>query len=104
MAMLHDKTKGNDTYDFGEGSTDVDTPTMVDGKPVVTPFTAMASMDSSGGASAKTDMGAGADSKMSGSGAATRGGARPLQEAWCRVKRRSDAPYVSRQHNRPSLI
>ena len=73
MAMLHDETNGNDTYDFGEGSTDVDTPTMADGKPVVTPFTAMASMDSSGGASAKTDMGAGADSKMSGSGAATSG-------------------------------
>lgn len=40
LAMLHDETNGNDTYDFGEGSTDVDTPTMVDGKPVVKPFDA----------------------------------------------------------------
>lgn len=48
MVMLHDETNGNDTYDFGEGSTDVDTPTMADGKPVVMPFTAsMASKESS---------------------------------------------------------
>ncbi|KAF0676263.1 DUF7282 domain-containing protein [Profundibacterium mesophilum] len=28
VAMMHDETNGNDSYDFGEGSTDVDTPTM----------------------------------------------------------------------------
>jgi len=78
IAMLHDETNGNATYDFGEGSTDVDTPTMADGKPVVMPFTAMASMDSSAGASAETDMGAAGagaamDSQASGSTTATSG-------------------------------
>jgi hypothetical protein len=34
FAMLHAETNGNDTYDFGEGMTDVDTPVMSDGKVV----------------------------------------------------------------------
>jgi len=34
FAMLHEETNGNDTYDFGEGMTDVDTPVMSDGKVV----------------------------------------------------------------------
>lgn len=38
-AMLHDETNGNDTYEFGPGSTEVDTPTMVNGSPVVSIFT-----------------------------------------------------------------
>ncbi|WP_139943859.1 DUF7282 domain-containing protein [Notoacmeibacter marinus] len=33
--MLHDETNDNTTYDFGPGSTDVDTPTMRNGEPVV---------------------------------------------------------------------
>lgn len=37
-AMLHAETNGNATYDFGEGSTDVDTPVTVNGKPVVITF------------------------------------------------------------------
>lgn len=40
VAMLHSETNDNDTYDFAEGSTDVDTPVMVDEKPVVETFTA----------------------------------------------------------------
>ncbi|MEF2549535.1 hypothetical protein VQ045_20630 [Aurantimonas sp. E1-2-R+4] len=83
MVMLHEETNGNDTYDFGEGTTDVDTPTMADGKPVVMPFTAtMASMDSSAGASAgaSVDTSAGGasaggamDSSASGASTATSG-------------------------------
>lgn len=34
FAMLHEETNGNDTYDFGEGMTDVDTPVMSGGKVV----------------------------------------------------------------------
>ena len=34
VAMLHEETNGNTTYDFGEGSTEVDIPVMVDGAPV----------------------------------------------------------------------
>ncbi len=82
MVMLHDETNGNDTYDFGEGSTDVDTPTMADGKPVVMPF--MASMGASAGANASVEAGGvkadGAmDSNMSGASTATSGeaGAKP---------------------------
>ncbi|MER0239930.1 hypothetical protein [Fulvimarina sp. MAC8] len=37
-AMLHDETNENDTYEFGEGSTEVDTPTMANGAPVVKVF------------------------------------------------------------------
>lgn len=37
-AMLHDETNGNETYDFGVGATDVDTPTMANGSPVVKVF------------------------------------------------------------------
>ncbi|MCP1199870.1 hypothetical protein [Notoacmeibacter sp. MSK16QG-6] len=33
--MLHEETNGNTTYDFGPGSTDVDTPMTVNGEPVV---------------------------------------------------------------------
>ncbi|RLQ88331.1 DUF7282 domain-containing protein [Notoacmeibacter ruber] len=33
--MLHDETNDNTTYDFGPGSTDVDTPATVNGEPVV---------------------------------------------------------------------
>ena len=40
VAMLHDETNGNSTYDFGEGSTDVDTPVMANGNAVSDPFTA----------------------------------------------------------------
>lgn len=67
MAMLHDETNGNDTYDFGAGSTDVDTPTMMDGKPVVMPFMATMMMD--GGMKAGGAM----DSTMSGASTATSG-------------------------------
>ncbi len=45
MAMLHDETNGNDTYDFAEGTTDVDTPSIVDGGPVVLPFGSETMMD-----------------------------------------------------------
>lgn len=39
VAMLHHETNGNQTYDFGEGSTDVDTPaTDADGNPYAVPF------------------------------------------------------------------
>ena len=44
-AMLHDETNGNATYDFGEGMTDVDTPTLVGGNPVVTTFGGIATME-----------------------------------------------------------
>jgi len=67
MVMLHDETNGNDTYDFGEGSTDVDTPTMMEGKPVVMPFMATMMMD--GGVKADGAM----DSNMSGASTATSG-------------------------------
>lgn len=69
MAMLHDETNGNDTYDFGEGSTDVDTPTMMDGKPVVMPFSAVATMMMDGDMKADGAM----DSDMSGASTATSG-------------------------------
>ena len=39
IAMLHVDTNGNGVYEFGPGSTDVDTPATKDGSPVVTPFT-----------------------------------------------------------------
>jgi hypothetical protein len=39
LAMLHDETNGNESYEFGEGRTDVDTPTMVNGQMVAVPFT-----------------------------------------------------------------
>lgn len=32
VVMLHDETNGNGTYDFGEGSTTVDTPSMMGDK------------------------------------------------------------------------
>ncbi len=67
MAMLHDETNGNDTYDFGDGATDVDTPTMMEGKPVVMPFMATMMMD--GGMKADGAM----DSNMSGASTATSG-------------------------------
>lgn len=35
MAMIHYETNGNSTYDFGDGSTDIDTPGM---KPDNTPY------------------------------------------------------------------
>lgn len=39
LAMIHYETNGNGTYDFGEGSTDVDTPGMrPDGTPYTVPF------------------------------------------------------------------
>lgn len=41
ILMLHEETNGNSSYDFGPGSTDVDTPVMADGNAVTTPFTAM---------------------------------------------------------------
>lgn len=50
IAMLHDETNGNTSYDFAEGMTDADTPTMMDDKPVVEKFTVAAmsgSMESS---------------------------------------------------------
>lgn len=40
VAMLHVETNGNSTYDFGEGSTDVDTPVLDDGKPETQTFKA----------------------------------------------------------------
>ena len=39
VAMLHDETNGNGTYEFGAGSTTVDTPSMADGKPYALMFT-----------------------------------------------------------------
>ena len=39
--MLHEETNDNDTYDFGPGSTDVDTPVSTAGGVVVTPLPAM---------------------------------------------------------------
>lgn len=39
VAMIHYETNDNDTYDFGEGSTDVDTPGMrPDNTPYALPF------------------------------------------------------------------
>ncbi len=38
IAMLHAETNGNDTYDFAEGSTDVDTPVTEGDKIVTVPF------------------------------------------------------------------
>lgn len=38
IAMLHAETNGNDTYDFAEGSTDVDTPVTEGGQAVTVPF------------------------------------------------------------------
>jgi hypothetical protein len=35
--MLHYETNGNETYDFGPGSTDVDTPVMIGSDPVIVP-------------------------------------------------------------------
>ena len=40
LFMLHDETNGNDTYDFGAGSTDVDTPTMMNDEPVTVMYKA----------------------------------------------------------------
>ncbi|MBC8130078.1 MAG: hypothetical protein H7Y08_07115 [Rhizobiaceae bacterium] len=40
VAMLHVETNGNSTYDFGEGSTDVDTPVLDDGEPEMEMFAA----------------------------------------------------------------
>ncbi len=39
--MLHYETNDNLTYDFGPGSTDVDTPVMVGDSPVVEPINGM---------------------------------------------------------------
>lgn len=39
LAMLHDDTGTIGVYEFGPGATDNDKPVMVDGKPVVEPFT-----------------------------------------------------------------
>lgn len=38
VAMLHAETNGNDTYDFAEGSTDVDTPVKEGDQAVTAPF------------------------------------------------------------------
>ncbi|PHP67373.1 hypothetical protein CSC94_10080 [Zhengella mangrovi] len=38
VLMLHYETNDNTTYDFGPGSTDVDTPVMNGDKPVVVPL------------------------------------------------------------------
>ncbi|WP_102107524.1 DUF7282 domain-containing protein [Oceaniglobus roseus] len=38
QAMLHAETNGNDTYDFGEGMTDVDTPVVASGAPITQNF------------------------------------------------------------------
>lgn len=38
FVMLHDDTGEEGTYEFGPDSTDVDTPTMNDGQPVVVPM------------------------------------------------------------------
>ena len=42
VAMLHVESNDNGTYDFGEGSTDVDTPVVVNGEPVTVRFDASA--------------------------------------------------------------
>lgn len=39
--MLHYETNDNLTYDFGPGSTDVDTPVMIGDSPVVAPINGM---------------------------------------------------------------
>lgn len=39
VAMLHAETNGNSTYDFGEGSTEVDTPVMDDSEAEMEMFT-----------------------------------------------------------------
>lgn len=41
LAMLHYDTNGNGEYEFGPGMTDVDGPVVVDGNPVVAPFSGM---------------------------------------------------------------
>jgi hypothetical protein len=38
VAMLHEETNDNDTYDFGEANTDVDTPVMNDDRPITSAF------------------------------------------------------------------
>lgn len=50
VAMLHVESNDNDTYDFGVGSTDVDTPVMADGAAVTAQFSG-----SGGEASMQTD-------------------------------------------------
>lgn len=57
VAMLHAETNDNATYDFGPGSTDVDTPVMADGKAVTQKFTLKA-MDASAMAPDAMDKGA----------------------------------------------
>lgn len=44
VAMLHSETNDNDTYDFGEGSTDVDTPVMMNEAPVTATFEGLGGM------------------------------------------------------------
>ncbi|MGZ9810333.1 DUF7282 domain-containing protein [Pseudoroseicyclus sp. H15] len=44
IAMLHEETNGNDTYDFGPDDVEDDTPVMLDGSPVVEPFVYNADM------------------------------------------------------------
>ncbi|KKL62551.1 hypothetical protein LCGC14_2184090 [marine sediment metagenome] len=44
VAMMHDETNGNESYDFAEGSTDVDTPTMNGDAPVVREFVVQKAM------------------------------------------------------------
>jgi len=43
-AMLHVESNGNNTYDFADGMTDVDTPVMADGAAVIQTFTVTAEM------------------------------------------------------------
>lgn len=43
-AMLHVESNGNDTYDFAEGMTDVDTPVVANGAAVIQNFTVTAEM------------------------------------------------------------
>ena len=38
VAMLHEETNGNNSYDFGPGSTDVDTPVLENGQPLIATF------------------------------------------------------------------
>lgn len=44
IAMLHVESNGNDSYDFGKGMTDVDTPAKKSGEVVAVPFSASGNM------------------------------------------------------------
>jgi hypothetical protein len=81
IAMLHYETNDNTTYDFGEGSTDVDTPVVVDGSPVVSSFPGSGMMADAGAnattgdaAAMNSDAAAASDTSMNAEASAEQAG------------------------------